>query len=311
MYCRASARSFGNTPLGMRHLDRIVVGEVEIARIVELEGALYDPPHLLPDATREALAPHAGWLAPRFYQPGTHRLISAMHCFLVQTPHHTVLIDTCLGADKQRGGHANLHMRASSFLDDLAALGVAPPDIDVVLCTHLHVDHVGWNTRLVDGRWVPTFANARYLMNQAELDNARREAAERPHADLGAYADSVAPVLEAGRVEMVDGEHAVDDHLRVELTPGHTPGHVAVRVASRGREAVFSGDVFHHPVQYAEPAWNSSFCILAEQARTTRRAFLDRHAESATIVLPGHFATPTAGRIGRAGDAFRLIDLEA
>ena len=295
----------------MHHLDRMTVGRVEITRIVELEGPLYDPPHLLPDASREALARHAEWLAPRFYQPDAHRLIAAMQCYLVRTPHHRILVDSCLGNDKRRGDHPNLHLRRGPFLDDLASLGVVPADIDFVLCTHLHVDHVGWNTRLVDGRWVPTFANARYLMNRAELDNARYEAAERPEADLGGYADSVAPILEAGLAEIVEPEFALDDDVWIEPTPGHTPGHVSIHVGARDRQAIFSGDLFHHPVQYAEPSWNSNFCILEEQARITRRAFLDRHAESGTIVLPGHFATPTANRIGRAGDVFRFIDLEA
>ena len=179
-----------------------------------------------------------------------------------------------------------------------------------MLCTHLHVDHVGWNTRLENGRWVPTFPNAKYLMNQIELDNAVYEAESRPHADLGAFADSVAPILEAGLAEIVEADFAMDDRLWIEPTPGHTPGHVSIRVHSDGQQAIVSGDVIHHPVQYAEPAWNSNFCIAEDQARATRRAFLDRYAESATIVLPGHFATPTAGRIGRAGDAFAFIDIE-
>ncbi len=294
----------------MHHLDRISIGDVEITRIVELEGALYDPPYLLPDARRETLAPYSEWLAPRFYEPEANRLVSSMHCYLVRTLHHTVLVDTCLGNDKRRGDHVNVHMRKGPFLDDLASLGVAPEDIDFVLCTHLHVDHVGWNTRLIDGRWVPTFPKARYVMNQAELDNARYEAAERPQADLGAYADSVTPILEAGLAEIVDAEFAMDDCLWIEPTPGHTPGHVSIRVSSGGHQAIFSGDVFHHPVQYAEPAWNSNFCILEDQARMTRYDFLDRYAESATIILPGHFATPTASRIGRAGDVFGFIDVE-
>ncbi len=295
----------------MHHLDHLTIGDVEITRIVELEGPLYDPLFLLPEATPEALSPYAEWLAPRFFEPETNRLISAMHCYLLRTPHHTILVDTCLGNDKQRGDHVNVHMRKGPFLDDLASLGVSPETVDFVLCTHLHVDHVGWNTRLIDGRWVPTFPKAKYLMNQAELDNIRYEAAERPQADLGAYSDSVAPILEAGLAEIVEAEFAMDDCLWIEPTPGHTPGHVSIRVSSGDEQAVFSGDVFHHPVQYAEPTWNSNFCIVEDEARATRRAFLDRYAESATIILPGHFATPAASRIGRSGDAFRFIEVES
>ena len=294
----------------MRHLDQLKIGDVTIARIVELEGALYDPTHLLPQATAEALAPHAGWLAPRFYDAANNRLVSSMHCYLVKTPHHTILVDTCIGNHKERGGNKNVHMRDGSFLDDLGRLGVTPETIDFVLCTHLHVDHVGWNTRLEGGRWVPTFPNAKYLMNQLELDNALHEAETRPQADLGAYADSVVPILEAGLAEIVDTDFAMDDRLWIEPSPGHTPGHVCVRVTSGDHQAVVSGDMIHHPVQYAEPAWNSNFCMDQEQARATRHAFLDRHADTATIVLPGHFATPTAGRIGRAGGAFAFLDID-
>ena len=294
----------------MRHLETITIGDIRITRIVELEGSLYDPTHLLPEATAEALAPHAEWLAPRFYDLAENRLVSSMHCFLVTTPHHTILVDTCIGNDKERGGNKNVHMRKGSFLNDLASLGVSPDSVDFVMCTHLHVDHVGWNTRLEGGRWVPTFPNAKYLMNQAELDNALHEAETRPLADLGAYADSVAPILDAGLAEIVDAGFAMDDRLWIEPSPGHTPGHVCVRLKSGGDQAVVSGDAFHHPVQYAEPGWNSNFCILEDEARTTRRAFFDRYAESSTIILPGHFATPTAGRIGRAGDAFKFVDID-
>ena len=293
----------------MRHLDTLAVGDIRITRIVELEGPLYDPPALLPDATAEALAPYAEWLAPRFYDAAANKLVSSMHCFLVRTPHHIIFVDTCIGNDKERGGHKNVHMLKGSFLNDLVGLGVAPEAVDFVLCTHLHVDHVGWNTRLEDGRWVPTFPNAKYLINQAELDNAMHEAKTRPHADLGAFADSVVPIMEAGLVEIVEAEFTMDDRLWIESSPGHTPGHVCVRLKSGDQQAVVSGDAFHHPVQYAEPAWNSNFCILEDQARATRRAFFDQHAESATIILPGHFATPTAGRIGRAGDAFKFVDI--
>ena len=254
------------------------------------------------------MAPHRGHLVPRFYDLAAERLVASAQGFLVKTPHHTVIVDTCIGNDKSREGHPNVHMRKTDWLAQLAAGGAAPEEVDFVLCTHLHVDHVGWNTRLVEGRWVSTFPNAKYLIARTEFDHARIEARERPEADLGGFADSVLPVVEAGQAVMIDTNYAMDDTLWLEPTPGHTPGHVCIRVASRGAAAVISGDAVHHPVQYAEPNWNSGFCIDAEEARSTRRAFLDRYAETGTRVLPAHFATPTVGTIGRAGDAWGFAD---
>src|SRR5262249_61834046 len=189
------------------------------------------------------------------------------------------------------------HMRRGTFLDDLAAAGVTPDDVDVVVCTHLHVDHVGWNTRLVDGRWVPTFPRAMYLIVGEEWEYWRHEKDE-------CIADSVVPIVEAGRATLVDARHTIDPWLRFEPSPGHTPGHVSVRLETKAGQAVFSGDLMHRVVQVAEPQGSSRFCYDGKHAARTRRAFIERHADTGTLVLAAHFPRP--GPIGRANGALRL-----
>ena len=279
----------------------ITIGDISIARLVDIEGRSTTRPSCSPMRCRRP------WrrIAATSRRASTTSLPSAWSRARRGSSSKP---RTCIGNDKSREGHPNVHMRKTDWLAQLAAGGAAPEEVDFVLCTHLHVDHVGWNTRLVEGRWVPTFPNAKYLIARTEFDHARIEARERPEADLGGFADSVLPVVEAGQAVMIDTDYAMDDTLWLEPTPGHTPGHVCIRVASRGAAAVISGDVVHHPVQYAEPDWNSGFCIDAEEARSTRRAFLDRYAETGTRVLPAHFATPTVGTIERAGDAWGFAD---
>ena len=171
------------------------------------------------------------------------------------------------------------------------------------MCTHLHVDHVGWNTKWENGRWVPTFPNARYLWHRAEYEYWAAN-------DDGAYGpvvqESVLPVVEAGLVDLVEPTHAVTDEVRLEPTLGHTPGHVSVHITSRGEEAVITGDLMHHPAQCAHPEWRSSADFDAEQAERTRRDFLARYADRPVLVIGTHFATPTAGRIVRDGATYRF-----
>ena len=191
--------------------------------------------------------------------------------------------------------------RQGPFLRDLAAAGFPANSIDTVLCTHLHVDHVGWNTRLENGRWVPTFANARYLWNRAEYDFW-----SKPEQSDEVVQESVRPVYEAGKVDLVTPDHAVTDEVRLEPTHGHTPGHVSVHVASRGAEAVITGDLMHHPAQCSHPEWHASVDWDGAQAERTRRDFLARYADRPVLVIGTHFATPTAGRIVRDGQAYRF-----
>jgi glyoxylase-like metal-dependent hydrolase (beta-lactamase superfamily II) len=196
-------------------------------------------------------------------------------------------------------------MRHGPFLDDIAAAGYPRDSIDTVLCTHLHVDHVGWNTMLVDGKWQPTFPNARYLIGRKEWEHWRSEdAAQRRGDDI--IGDSVRPIFDAGLADLVEMNHVVGDGVWLEPTPGHTPGHVSVRISSRGEDAIITGDCMHHPCQIARPHWSSAADSDVDAARTTRLAFLERYADGPVLVIGTHFATPTAGHITRDGDVYRL-----
>jgi glyoxylase-like metal-dependent hydrolase (beta-lactamase superfamily II) len=278
-------------------------GDVSIARVVEIPRSAYPTTSMLPEATPAAIARHDAWLRPHFYDDATGDLGSRIQTWIVRMPGRTILIDTGVGNDKMRHESPLWSQRQGPWLDDLAAAGVTPDQVDTVVCTHLHVDHVGWNTRLVAGRWVPTFPNARYVVHGDEWDFWKWEAAAGREAS-GCIDDSVAPIVAAGRVSLVDARHEIAPGLRFEPTPGHTPGHVAIRLTTPTGEAVFSGDLMHRPVQVAEPRWNSRFCHDGALARKTREAFVESHADVDVLVLPAHFPRP--GYVVRASGGFRF-----
>ena len=282
------------------------LGQVTITRVIQSERPVLAASTIFPASTDEALAAHRAWLEPRLLDPATGLLVLAFHTFVIRTRRQTILVDTCGGNDKPRPGKPRYHEQRWPYLERLGAIGVRPEAVDVVVCTHLHVDHVGWNTRLVDGRWVPTFPRARYLFARAEWEFWREEYRSARFTDDPYYEDSIVPVIDAGQVDLVNSDHAIDDGVRLEPTPGHTPGHVCVRVTGGDREAVMSGDLMHHPVQCAEPDWSSCFCVDPERSRRTRRAFLERHAGTDTLIMPAHFPTPSVGRVVRTGDAYRF-----
>ncbi len=277
------------------------VGRLRVSGVVERAGPTR-PTWLLPDAAPEAVERHRDWLHPHFLDD-KGRFLQSVHSFVIQAPGLTALVDTCIGNDKDRGGRAPFHMLRTSFLDDLREAGVPLESVDLVICTHLHVDHVGWNTRLEDGRWVPTFPRARHLFARTEWEHW---SAQRDDGVARVMADSVSPVLDAGLAELVDVHHRISDELWLEPTPGHTPGHVSVRLSSGGDEAVITGDLMHHPVQVAEPGWGSHFDSDTVGARETRRAFCERYADQPIAVLGTHFHHPTAGRIIRDGKSWRF-----
>ncbi len=279
----------------------LTLGRLRIDAVVERAGPTR-PTWLLPDAAPDAVERHRAWLAPRFLDD-KGRFLQSIHTFVVRAPDVTVLVDTCVGNDKDRGGRQPFHMMSTAFLDDLRAAGIAPESVDVVICTHLHVDHVGWNTRLDNGRWVPTFPRARHLFGRREWEHW---SSERDDDTMRIMADSVKPVLDAGLATLVDSDHRVSDELWLEPTPGHTPGHVSVRLRSGGDDAVITGDLMHHPIQMAEPNWCSHFDVDPDAARKTRRAFCERYAGGGVTVLGTHFHDPTAGRIVRHGETWRF-----
>ena len=276
----------------------IRIGSAAVDGVLEWAGSYRDPLEIYPDATREAVERHRAWLEPDSLDPESGALVMAFQSYLLRTDRLTVLIDTCVGNDKNRPLRPNWHRRNWPWMDNLRACGVTPEEIDVVLCTHLHTDHVGWNTRLQDGRWTPTFPNARYLFHEKEYAYWQQEY-RRQEWLRDAFEDSVLPVVEAGRAVMVAGDHEIDHGLFLEPTPGHTPGAVCLHLKDGGEHAVFCGDLMHHPLQVPEAQWSSIFCTDPELSRQTRMAFVDRFTETDSMVLPAHFIS--GGRIVGGG----------
>ncbi|HAK50296.1 MAG TPA: MBL fold metallo-hydrolase [Gammaproteobacteria bacterium] len=268
------------------------IGNVKITRIVEMEVA-GGSRFILPDATRDACKP-LSWMNPHFMDDEGN-LIMSIHALVVDTGSRRILVDTCIGNDKQRSipNWTNLQ---TSFLEDLEAAGYPRESIDTVLCTHLHVDHVGWNTMLVDGEWIPTFSNARYLVAEQEFNYWDGEGAD-DELNRGIMDDSVRPIVDAGLMDFVSLDHQVCEEICLEPTPGHTPGHVSVHINSNGEEALITGDSFHHPCQMTRVDWCSSADYDPVQAQATREKLLKRYADADVLVIGTHFATPTAGWI--------------
>lgn len=245
----------------------------------------------------ERLAAHMDMLAPTFMDSAASLLHLTFGSWIVRTPQHVVLIDSCIGNEKSRPNFPPFDRQQTDYLLQLERLGLSTDDIDVVCCTHLHADHCGWNTRLVDGRWVPTFPKARYVFSRKELDYWTSQIAGSMGPHEGVYQDSVLPVIEAGLAEIIDGSWAIDDHLQVRPAPGHTAGQYAVHLGSGATGAVFCGDVVHHPAQVIVPEWNSAFCQLPELAVQTRRSMLEHVAAQGSLLIPAHFGGSGFGTV--------------
>lgn len=288
------------------------LGELEIHRAIESEVPIFDTFTFFPDATREVVEANKDWLMPRYIDPKTIEVILCIQSYVIRTSHHTILVDTCVGNHKSRPARPSWHMQNSPFIEELGSVGVRPEEVDFVLCTHLHVDHVGWNTKLLDGRWVPTFPNAKYIFsrNEFELWAARYEKGETVPVPL-VYEDSVLPIVEAGQAIIVEDTHQIDDGMWLEPAPGHTPGHVMLNLKSGEETALMSGDVIHHPLQLIRPEWSSRACEDPHLSAVSRTKMLERVADTNTLLCPAHFGSPTMGHvISHATDGFRyrLID---
>ena len=282
-------------------MNRWTIGEVRIARVIESETP-WDGTLLLPEATAANVRKERDWLHPTFTDDAGHILMS-IHAFVIESRGKRIVVDTCIGNDKERPV-PEWNRQQWPFLANLEQAGYPRDSVDLVLCTHLHVDHVGWNTMLRGGRWVPTFPNATYLIGGTEWDFF--STAEEPFLK-GPVDDSVRPVVAAGMSQLVDDAHRLTDEVWLESTPGHTPGHFSVRISSRGEEAVITGDLMHHPILCRYPEWDNKFDYDGPRAKKTRRAFCERYADSGVLVLGTHFATPSAGRIRKQDDAYRFV----
>ena len=281
-------------------------GAATLDRIVESEGPLLPPFEIFGDCTQAHLDANRDWLVPRFQDATSGLLTITIQSFLIRTAGLTVLVDSCGGNDKERA-RPKFHRQSGPWLDTLRAAGVTPEQIDVVLCTHLHVDHVGWNTRLENGRWVPTFPNARYLIAQREWDYWRNAGPAALVRTGDFITDSVLPIISSGQADMIGDEHALGHDMSIEPAHGHTPGQKMLRLGSAGREALLIADLMHHPLQLRYPEWSTRFCVDPDEARRTRMNFLQQNAGSGRLVFPSHFPSPTGGTVERDGAHYRFV----
>ena len=275
-------------------------GKATIQRIVDIDPFALQLSFLLPGASLEALGDHKGALGGQHVDWANGAILLAVQSHLVRAGGKTILIDTCVGEHKQRPARAEWHNRASTrYLANLKACRCTPDDVDIVMCTHLHADHVGWNTRLENGQWVPTFPKARYLMSLREVEQRATEAAARPEANHGSYQDSVLPVLDRGAATFVDAGDEIVDGGTILALPGHAPGQIGLELREGDGTDVFCGDAIHSPVQVFRPEWSSAFCHDKAQAERTRRALLARAAGEDLRLIPAHLR----GRIMRVREA--------
>lgn len=279
------------------------IGDVRVTRVQEQEAQLPFE-GLIAGIVPERLAEHRSWLFPHFMnEAGQLRL--SIHALVVESAGRTIVVDTCMGNDRPLP--MGLPALATRFLESLETV-VKREQVDLVMCTHLHFDHVGWNTMKVGDRFVPTFPNARYLFAREEFDHWATEQGRSKQPDGAVELSySVEPIVAAGLHDLVSSRHRLTDEVFLEPTPGHTPGHVSVRIESRGRSAIITGDMVHHPVQLAEPGWSSHPDTLPERAIETRRAFVARYGDRDVLVIGTHFAGPTAGRIVKLGESCRFV----
>ncbi|MEU9476429.1 MBL fold metallo-hydrolase [Streptomyces sp. NPDC048191] len=289
-------------------VQRFVIGDVEVLRVVEWQGPHVPVGTLVPDCPPGVWSEHEE-LVPDHREAGGDRAVLAVQTWVVRSGGRTVLVDTGVGNGRERPGNPLFRMRQGRFPELLAEAGVRPQDVDVVVNTHVHGDHVGWNTHAVDDAWVPTFPHAQYLLpaaDDAHFGPRGGYAGGVREVDRLVYEDSVAPVHRAGQAVLWEDGHRIDEHLVLEPAPGHTPGSSVLRVESRGERAVFVGDLVHSPVQILRPECSSCFCLDPRQAAASRRRVLERAAEQRELVVPAHFSGAGAVEVRKARDGFTL-----
>jgi len=286
------------------------LGNVEVLRVVEWQGAFAPARDIVPQSGAALWKDNEEWLAPDHWEPESDRLVAALQTWVLRSGGRTVLVDTAVGNGRERPGSPQFHHWQGDFLGALARAGVRPQDVDLVVNTHIHADHVGWNTTGGEepgGEWVPTFPNAQYLVparDDAYFGPANGYGGGIHEDDRLTYQDSIAPIHRSGQVVLWDGTHRIDENLTLEPAPGHTPGSSVLRVDAGGRRVVFAGDLLHSPVQILAPHCNSCFCLDPEQAAASRHRILARAADEHELVIPAHFGGTGAVEVRREGDAF-------
>ncbi|MFE1192352.1 MBL fold metallo-hydrolase [Streptomyces olivaceoviridis] len=291
------------------HVQSFLIGDVEVLRIVEWQGPYVPAADLVPGCGPEVWEAHAAQRVPDHREAGGDRAVVALQTWVLRTGGRTVLVDTGVGDGRERPGNPLFHRRQGDFLGRLERAGVRPGDVDVVINTYLHADHVGWNTLDAGGAWMPSFPGARYLLPAADdhhFGPAGGYAGGARPVDRLVYEDSVAPVHRAGQAVLWEDTCRVDEHLVLESAPGHTPGSAVLWVESRGERAVFVGDLLHSPVQILRPGCSSCFCLDSGQAARTRQRVLQRAAEERALVVPAHFGGAGAVEVREAAHGFSL-----
>ena len=287
----------------------ITLKDITIHPIIEQQAAFFPAGGFFPTLDLELLAENRAWLQPSFLDQAD-QLVLCIQGFLIKTPHHKILVDTCVGNHKPRPTRPFWHMLDSDrFEKGLAAAGVSVGDIDYVMCTHLHTDHVGWNTRLENGRWVPTFPKARYIMAERELAHWTEREKRNP-ASVPWITDSVLPIVEAKRVQIVKSDFAFSEVVQLIPTPGHTVDHFSVLVGRHGGDALITGDMIHSPLQAKYPDLGMMADYDSAAAGRTRRQIFDRFCEDPTIICATHFPTPSTGRVRRWGVGYKFIAVD-
>jgi glyoxylase-like metal-dependent hydrolase (beta-lactamase superfamily II) len=285
------------------------IGAVTITTVIERHTEM--PAELFAaSATPDALARHAEWLKP-WAMGDDGQLRFCIQAICLEAESKKIMVDTCIGPRQLPDAYGDI-ANDGSFINVLAAAGFGPDDVNLVICTHLHFDHVGWNTVMKDGKWVPTFPRARYLIGRQEFEHWK-SASEEDKAAKAVYnlGDAVTPLFEAGLVDLVDTDHQVNGSIRFIPTPGHTPGHFSVRVTSQGESAIVTGDCAHHPVQLAETDWFTPFDWDPELTASTRKDFIAEYADKPVLIIGTHFRPPTAGHLVTEGDgAIRFRPLQ-
>lgn len=290
--------------------ETIEIGAVSVTRVMEWEGLFAPGTQLIPDSDDEFWKAEQDRLAPDHFDPETGLIRACLQTFVLRSEGRTILVDTGAGDGKERPYIPVFGHLETGFLGRLAEAGVQPEDVDVVVNTHVHIDHVGWNTVLRDREWVPTFPNARYVFSQADFEFWNPLNGHERHGALvnqNMFEDSVAPVANAGLADPWEGDtHRLDANLTLELAPGHTPGLSVLRLESEGERAVFVGDLLHSPAQILHADWNSCFCEDQKMASASRRRILSRAADENELLVPAHLGGAHAAEVVRKGDEFDI-----
>jgi glyoxylase-like metal-dependent hydrolase (beta-lactamase superfamily II) len=294
-------------------MDKFRIGKITVHRIEEWQGTFSPPEYLFRGFAASGWDPHEAEFVPDFFRLEDRKLYAFLQSWVLDTGAQRILFDTGAGNDKVRPGIPLFGNLQTDFLQRLARAGFQPEDIDVVICSHIHVDHVGWNTRWVDGKWQVTFPNARYILPLGDRDFWDPSISGSGPGEIGAtvnagmYEDSVLPLIQTRRVEWAEDAFEVAPNLSLHARPGHTPGSMLLRVSSAGERAMFVGDVVHHPAQIYNPEWNSLFCEDQELARSSRRLVLNEAADTGALFVPAHFGGAHVVRVAHEGQAFKPI----